>query len=102
MKLLDRLDALYIFEEPTAADRAEVKSIQERIVTRCDEWLTSPTANLSVELRMMFHRLRRYATDTLAEMERGYDMLLHYAPQRELIERIPTALDAFYHRDPAK
>lgn len=91
MKLIDQLDSIYTrtLDDPaTDADRKLIKSVQERIVAKCDEWLTSPTANLSGETRANFYTLRKKACLTLDELERGEDVLLHWHTQRELLLKL--------------
>ncbi len=91
MKLIDQLDSIYTrtLDDPaTNADRKFIKTVQERIIAKCDEWLTSPTANLSGETRANFRTLRKNACLTLDELEHGEDVLLHWHTQRELLLKL--------------
>ena len=89
MKMIDQLDSVYTrtLDDPaTDADRKIVLAAQKEIAAKCDGWLA--TDALTPETRSNFTALRKHARETIAEVERGEDVLLHWHVQRDLLERL--------------
>lgn len=84
-----KLDEIYsrsIDEKETDADRKLVGSLQRQLIGKCDTWLASGVLN--AEKRSFFKHLRDLAAASCAELERGYDILLHWPLQRDLLSRL--------------
>lgn len=86
---ISAIDGVYgrsLLEPANDKDKRFVLAFQLQLVAKCDSWLKS--SELSSEKRCNFNKLRRLAEKSLAEQEKGYDILMHWPLQRELLSRV--------------
>lgn len=95
---VDTLDFLYeqsLDEQLGEKDLSFIVDAMGKIANKCEDWLTSPKVELTGEAKMRFAVLRKMANDTVAEIKKGYDVLLHWAKMRDYIVTLMPVIRAF-------
>lgn len=85
--ILDDLDLFYTVSLEESLGESDRKFISDKMVeiaTSCKYWLDN-CKNLTTDLRIRFQRIKKYADETIAEIEKGYDVLLHWTAMRAAI-----------------
>ena len=92
---LDALDSIYtatLDRAPTPDERKQIAARMEHFISACDTWLTATYLPLSAELRSDLRRFRALACDTLNDLDKGTDVLIHWPLQRDLYSQIGRKL----------
>lgn len=95
---IDTLDFLYVQsleEDLCEQDRAYIVTAMEGIAKKCDEWLAQTKFALTAEAKMRFAVLKKMATDTIDEVQRGIDCLIHWTKMRDYMATLAPAIRAF-------
>lgn len=95
---LETLDFLYeqsLDEDLGQQDRDYIVKAMERIAEKCEDFLTSPKIELTGEAKMRFAVLRKMANDTIDEVKKGEDVLIHWAKMRDYLVTLAPIIRAF-------
>jgi len=95
---IDTLDFLYeqsLDEDLGQEDRSYIVKAMEEIAKKSDAWLTQTKFALTAEAKMRFTVLKKMATDTIDEVTRGIDCLIHWAKMRDYMSTLAPAIQAF-------